>query len=78
MALEVTRSVTLTGKCIINGTTVENYTASINEQKPEGMTITRSILNNALRRENRSACITDQVAFEDAAYAMQTEMMKEE
>lgn len=75
--LEVTKNMTLTGRCIIDGVAVESYTAGISEQRPEGMSITRNILNGSLRKEHRTECIADQVAFEDAAYAMQAEMMTE-
>lgn len=74
MALEVSKSITLAGKCIVDGNTIESYTASINEQKPEGMTITRNILNGPLRKEKRTECIADQVAFEEMAYTMQNSM----
>lgn len=73
--LETTRNVNLTGKSIINGVTVENYTANINQDNPEGMTITRTILNGSVRKDNRGECIDDQVAFEDEAYAVQAEML---
>lgn len=75
MALKTTRNVNLEGQSIINGVTVERYTANINQDNPEGMTITRTILNGSVRKDNRAECITDQVAFEDEAYAVQAEMM---
>lgn len=78
MALKTTRNVNLTGQSIINGVAVENYTASINEANPEGMTISRSILNGTVRKENRAECVADQVAFEDMAYALQAEMITAE
>lgn len=77
MALETTRNVNLTGKSIINGVAVESYTANINQDNPDGMTITRSILNGSVRKDNRTECVADQVAFEDEAYAMQEEMIAE-
>ena len=73
--LKTTRNMNLSGQSIINGIVVENYSANISEENPEGMTITRSILNGTVRKDNRTECVTDQVAFEDEAYAIQSEML---
>lgn len=73
--LKLTKNVNLNGQSIINDVVVESYSANINEENPNGMTITRSILNGEIRRLNRSECIADQVAFEDAAYEAQAEML---
>lgn len=74
--LETTRNVNLTGKSIINGVMVESYTANINQDNPEGMTITRNIINGSVRKDNRAECVADQVAFEDEAYAVQADMLE--
>ena len=74
MALKIAKNMNLNGQCVIDGIVVETYTANINQENPDGMTIVRSILNNSMRKEHRSECIADQVAFEDEAYALQAEM----
>ena len=60
MALKITKNTNINGQSIIEGIVVETYTANINQENPEGMTIVRSILNNAVRKEHRAECIEDE------------------
>ena len=69
MALTTSKSINLSGQSVINGVTVETYTASCSEANPKTMYIQQ------LRKENRTQCRKDRDEFEELAYAMQDEMI---
>ena len=71
MALTTSKSINLSGQSVINGVTVETYTASCSEANPKTMYIQQSTTNQELRKENRK----DRDEFEELAYAMQDEMI---
>ena len=75
MALTTSKSINLSGQSVINGVTVETYTASLSETNPENMYIQQSTTNQALRKANRTQCRKDRDDFEELAYAMQDKMI---
>lgn len=75
MALTTSKSINLSGQSVINGVTVETYTASCSEANPKTMYIQQSTTKQELRKENRTQCRKDRDDFEELAYAMQDEMI---
>ena len=56
MALTTSKSINLSGQSVINGVTVETYTASCSEANPKTMYIQQSTTNQEIRKENRTQC----------------------
>ena len=56
MALTTSKNINLSGQSVINGVTVETYTASLSETNPENMYIQQSTTNQELRKANRTQC----------------------
>lgn len=75
--LTKTKSITLKGFSVVNGVNVEGYSAEINSENPEDITMSSWQQNKSLYKANRSTCRADQAEFEDAAYAIQDEMIAE-
>ncbi len=66
MALTTSKSINLSGQSVINGVTVETYTASCSEANPKTMYIQQSTTNQELRKENRTQCRKDRDEFRGA------------
>lgn len=88
MLREQDKKITLTAKSVIMVTdgdntrevSVEGYSCTIDSENPENMNVSRYFASNEgreLYKDNRSECRTDYAAFEDAAYALQDEMIAE-
>ena len=75
--LNTTKTVTLNGNSTIDGTIAEGYTASIDSANPENMSMSSWISDQKVYKEHRSDCRADKAAFEDAAFALQDEMIAE-
>lgn len=75
--LKTNKAITIKGNSIIDGKNAAGYQAVINSDNPEDMTITNWQIDKTLYKENREQCRADQAAFEDAAYALQNEMIAE-
>lgn len=78
--LNIKRSITLKGESIIDGVKVEGYSASIDGENPEGLTFGKWFTSEeakAIYKANRTQCRKDVAEFEDAAYALQDEMLAE-
>lgn len=71
------KEITLTGESKIDGVTAQSYRAVINSENPSDMTLTSVQRDKALYKENRATCRADEAEFEDAAYALQDEMLAE-
>lgn len=80
------RKITLTANSVVTVTdggstkevAVEGYTCSIDSNNPEKMNVSKYYVNEEakeLYKANRSICRADYAAFEDAAYALQDEMI---
>lgn len=73
--LNMKKSVTLTGESVIDGKQAEGYSATINSENPEDMNLSSWQQDKALYKANRTQCRQDAADFEDAAYALQDEMI---
>lgn len=71
------KEITLTGESKIDGVTAQSYRAVINSENPSDMTLTSVQRDKALYKKNRATCRADEAEFEDAAYALQDEMLAE-
>ena len=72
-----TKSITLNGDSVIDGVTASHFTAVINSDNPEDMTLTSYQTDKALYKTNRVQCRKDEAEFEDEAYAIQDTMLAE-
>ena len=75
--LNMEKSITLTGNSMIGEEIAEGYRAEIKSHNPEDMNISSWQQNKALYKANRVQCREDAAAFEEAAYALQDEMIAE-
>lgn len=75
MALELTKKIAMSGKCVIDGTVVETYSATIDTENPKSVRINPTVLNQDLRKENHDTCIQAQYDFEKAVYEEQDRMI---
>ena len=75
MALTTSKNINLSGQSVINGVTVETYTASLSETNPENMYIQQSTTNQEMRKANRAQCRKDRDEFEELAYSIQDEII---
>ena len=73
--LKSIKKVTLEGNSIIDGVIVAHFTAAINSDDPNQMTLTSTQVNKAACKEHRVAVRKDEAEFEDYAYAIQDEML---
>lgn len=83
------KSITLTAESVIEVTegdatkqvSVEGYSCTISSEDPEDIRISRyqqGTEGKKLYKEHREQCRADYAAFEDAAYALQDEMLAAE
>lgn len=75
--LNYKKSITLTGGSCIDGVQAEGYSATINSENPEDITLSSWQTDKELYKKNRSQCRQDAAEFEDAAYAIQDELIAE-
>lgn len=73
--LEMRKSVTVTGKSIINGVEAAGFQSTINSGNPEDIVFSSWQTDKSLYKANRVECRADEAAFEDACYELQEEMM---
>lgn len=73
--LSVTKTISLTGSTVIDNQQVCGYRAEITSDNPSNMVLSSWISNQSIRKANRDTCYADQKAFEDAAYALQDELL---
>lgn len=73
--LNMKKTTTISGNSTINGVIAEGYNAVINSENPADMTITSYQQDKAVYKANRIQCRADKAEFEDAAYALQDEMI---
>lgn len=76
--LSVHRTITVYGRSIIDGTEVEGYQATIDEQKPDDIAFNSWQIDPILYKKNRLVCRIDRSDFEDRVYKYQEKMMKED
>ena len=69
--LKVKKNITLTGESLIEATAVEGYSAEIDSENPENISISNWQIDKDLYKKNRTQCLQDYAAFMDKAYALQ-------
>lgn len=67
--LQTVEMITKVGYTVIDNVNVVRYTCQIPLSKPEGMTVSRTVLKPELYEQYRDECRTDYAAFEDDAFA---------
>lgn len=75
--LSIKKNITLTGNSAIGGIIAECYQAVIDSNNPQDMTITSWQADKAVYKANRAQCRLDSAEFEEAAYALQDEILAE-
>lgn len=75
--LNMKKSITLTGESMIDGAQAEGYSATINSDNPEDMTLSSWQVDKNLYKANRTKCRQDAADFEDAAYELQDRLIAE-
>ena len=73
--LKTNRKITLEGTSTIDGVIVSKFTAAINSEDPNQMTLSSVQINKAAYKANRDAVRTDEAAFEDYAFSLQDSML---
>lgn len=73
--LTMKKTITLTGQSVIDGVIAEGYSATINQDNPNDMSISSYQQNKELYKANRVICRADRAEFEDAAYTIQDETL---
>lgn len=77
MALTSEKTIKLISRSMIDGVVVESYTAEINSSNPEDIRFGNVIVDKALYKTHRTECRKDEAEHEDAAYALQDQMIAE-
>ena len=75
--LSVHRTITVYGRSVIDGTEVEGYQATIDEQKPDDVVFNSWQIDPLAYKENRLICRVDRGDFEDRVYKYQEKMIQE-
>jgi hypothetical protein len=75
--LSIQKKVTLTGETVIDGKSVLGHSATIDSDNPAEITISCWKNDKDLYKQHRSLCRQEQAEFEDAAYAVQDEIISE-
>lgn len=73
--LKTTQKITITGVSTIGDVNVAEYSAQIDSENPENMTLSNWQNNKELYKVNRTVCRADQAGFEDLAYQKQDELI---
>lgn len=74
--LKVVKNVTLTGQSMIDGMIGETYTATIDSNNPQNMSLSSYISDKVTYKANRAQCRQDSAEFEDMVFSLQDEMIK--
>ena len=75
--LEIVKTTTFTGSSKIGETIVKMFTATVNTESPEEMTLNHWVVNYPVYKANRTAIGLEEVEFEDQAYAFQQQLIDE-
>lgn len=73
--LKIRKTINIGGNSSIDGVDVMLFTASIEEDAPQNMSINYFQASCELYKENRELCRKDQAEFEEFVYALQDEML---
>lgn len=75
--LNMNKSVTLNGSSVFDGVTAQGYQAVIDSASPENISLSNWIGDYTVYKNHRSDCATERSDFEDAAFKLQEQMIKE-
>lgn len=75
--LNMTKTVTITGSSQIDNVIAETFSATIDSNNPENMSLSSYIQNTKTYRENQTQCDKDWGEFCQAAFDAQDEMKAE-
>ena len=75
--LEIIKETKFKGTSKVGEVTAKIFEATINTASPETMTFNHYVVNYEIYKSNRAAIGTEQLAFEDAAYAFQDQLIAE-
>ncbi len=74
--LTMNKKIILTGKTVIDGVDICGYQAQIDSVNPTNIAFTSWKNNNEKYKEHREQCRDDLAAFEDRAFEIQDEMLR--
>lgn len=75
--LKMNKAVTINGTSQIGGVIAETFSATINSDNPDNMSLTSYIQNTKTYRENQTQCDKDAAEFREKAFEVQDEMVAE-
>lgn len=75
--LEIIKETKFRGTAKVGDAAAKMFEATINTANPEDMKFNHYIVNYELYKSNRSVIGAEQLAFEDAAYAFQDQLIAE-
>lgn len=73
--LKKSERVIVSGECIVEEKVISVFTALIDKDNPEKMTVTMTKKDEEAYKEHRSTCRSDYAEFEDYAYMRQAELL---
>lgn len=73
--LNIRKNITLNGESVFDEKQAAGFSAVINSENPEDMTITQWQVNKSLYKEKRADVNADFAEFQNAAYTLQDEMI---
>ena len=73
--LQVVETIQRTGFTVIDGVKVAQHTCTISSSDPNQMRVGMVKLDEQMYKNHRSTCRNDYSVFEDAAYALQEELI---
>lgn len=75
MSMTRTKKLTFNGTSTINDVVCERFSASIEPDNPENLSLNFIIADKNGYRDNRKQCHKDQAQFEDEVYAAQAQLL---
>lgn len=77
MALETKKSINIAGESKINGQQVIYLSASVKTDSAGNTSISQSIVNQELYRQNRTECRKDVEDFQDRVWTVEDDLLQE-
>lgn len=75
--LNIKQRTVLEAYCVVDGKSICQFTASINSEDPNNMTLTSSQMDKVACKTHRDVVRDDRAEFEDYAYSFQDEIIAE-
>lgn len=76
--LEIIKETKFRGTAKVGDSAAKMFEATINTASPETMTFNHYVVNYEIYKANRATIGAEQLAFEDAAYAFQDQLIAEQ